>query len=93
MKHDPFDDCKRGQDGKNGQVAIVAVVVMKKTMLEKMTDKRLVGERRKQRARVEKNNSSELTKTLRQVHEVGHVLKNCVTIFDFRTTIYDHHLV
>ena len=25
VKHDPFDDCKRGQDGKNGQVAIVAV--------------------------------------------------------------------
>ena len=93
VKHDPFDDCKRGQDGKNGQVAIVAVVVMKKTMLEMMTDERLVGERRKQRARVEKNNSSELTKTLRQVHEVGHVLKNFMTIFDFRTTIYDHHLV
>ena len=48
---------------------------------------------RKQRARGKKNTSKKLRKRLRQAHEVGHVLQIFVTVFDFRTTIYDHHLV
>ena len=34
-----------------------------------------------------------MRKRLRQAHEVGHVLQIFVTVFDFRTIIYDHHLV